>query len=53
VRVVGPRGEQIGIVPLAEALEIAQEYGLDLVEVAARARPPVCKIMNYDEFTSR
>ncbi|QPP05697.1 hypothetical protein G4Z16_04025 [Streptomyces bathyalis] len=53
VRVVGPRGEQMGIVPLARALEITHEYGLDLVEVAATARPPVCKIMNYEEFRAR
>ncbi|WP_371874628.1 translation initiation factor IF-3 [Streptomyces fulvorobeus] len=40
VRLVGPSGEQVGIVPLAKALELAQEYDLDLVEVAATARPP-------------
>ena len=47
VRLVGPSGEQVGIVPLAKALELAQEYDLDLVEVAANARPPVCKLMDY------
>ncbi|WP_281292722.1 translation initiation factor IF-3 [Kitasatospora viridis] len=50
VRLVGPSGEQVGIVPLAKALELAQEYDLDLVEVAATARPPVCKLMDYGKF---
>lgn len=50
VRLVGPSGEQVGIVPLAKALELAQEYDLDLVEVAASARPPVCKLMDYGKF---
>lgn len=40
----------MGIVPLAKALELAQEYDLDLVEVAANARPPVCKLMDYGKF---
>lgn len=40
----------MGIVPLAKALELAQEYDLDLVEVAASARPPVCKLMDYGKF---
>ncbi|GEB53417.1 translation initiation factor IF-3 [Streptomyces cacaoi] len=50
VRLVGPSGEQVGIVPLAKALELAQEYDLDLVEVAANARPPVCKLMDYGKY---
>ena len=50
VRLVGPSGEQVGIVPLAKALELAQEYDLDLVEVPANARPPVCKLMDYGKF---
>ncbi|WP_079035094.1 translation initiation factor IF-3 [Streptomyces hirsutus] len=50
VRLVGPSGEQVGIVPLAKALELAQEYDLDLVEVAENARPPVCKLMDYGKF---
>ncbi|CUM42507.1 Translation initiation factor 3 [Streptomyces venezuelae] len=50
MRLVGPSGEQVGIVPLAKALELAQEYDLDLVEVAANARPPVCKLMDYGKF---
>lgn len=47
MRLVGADGEQIGIVPLPEALQRAQRAGLDLVEVADKARPPVCKIMDH------
>ena len=50
VRLVGPNGEQVGIVPIAKALELAQESDLDLVEVAPTARPPVCKLMDYGKF---
>ncbi len=50
VRLVGPEGEQIGIVAIAEAMRLAQEADLDLVEVAPTARPPVCKLMDYGKF---
>src|SRR5688500_7251955 len=50
VRVVGPGGEQLGVLPVEEALAAAQERGLDLVEVAPTARPPVVKIMDYGKF---
>jgi translation initiation factor IF-3 len=50
VRLVGPKGEQIGIVTVAEALKLAAEADLDLVEVAPTARPPVCKLMDYGKF---
>jgi translation initiation factor IF-3 len=50
VRLVGPEGEQVGIVPLAEALRLAEDTDLDLVEVAATARPPVCKLMDFGKF---
>ena len=50
VRLVGPGGEQVGIVPIAQALSMARERDLDLVEVAAEARPPVCKLMDYGKF---
>jgi translation initiation factor IF-3 len=50
VRLVGSEGEQIGIVPIGEALRMAQEADLDLVEVAPDARPPVCKLMDYGKF---
>jgi len=47
---VGVDGEQIGIKPTPEALSLAREQGLDLVEVAANANPPVCRIMDYGKF---
>jgi translation initiation factor IF-3 len=50
VRLVGPEGEQVGIVPIGKALELAAEADLDLVEVAPTARPPVAKIMDYGKF---
>ncbi|MDP3892757.1 translation initiation factor IF-3 [Nocardioides sp.] len=50
VRLVGPNGETVGIVPTADALRLAQEADLDLVEVAPTARPPVCKLMDYGKF---
>ncbi|MEO6713334.1 MAG: translation initiation factor IF-3 [Mycobacteriales bacterium] len=50
VRLVGAQGEQIGIVPIGEAMQLATEADLDLVEVAPMARPPVCKLMDYGKF---
>jgi translation initiation factor IF-3 len=50
VRLVGPNGEQVGIVRIDDALRLAQESDLDLVEVAPTARPPVCKLMDYGKF---
>ena len=50
VRLVGPAGEQVGIVSINDALQLAQESDLDLVEVAPTARPPVCKLMDYGKF---
>jgi len=50
VRLVGPEGEQVGIVPIGKALELAAEADLDLVEVAPMARPPVAKLMDYGKF---
>jgi translation initiation factor IF-3 len=50
IRLIGANGEQLGIVPTAQALEMAREANLDLVEVAAAERPPVCKIMDYGKF---
>jgi translation initiation factor IF-3 len=47
---VGPKGEQIGIVSINDALKLAQEADLDLVEVAPTARPPVAKLMDYGKF---
>jgi translation initiation factor IF-3 len=50
VRLVGPEGEQVGIVPLERALQLAADVDLDLVEVAPTARPPVCKLMDFGKF---
>ena len=50
LRVVDEEGEQLGILDRNEALDIARERGLDLVEVAPNARPPVCRIMDYGKF---
>lgn len=50
VRLVGPDGEQRGIVPTNEALNIAEDEGLDLVEVAPNAKPPVARMMDYGKF---
>ena len=50
MRLVGPNGEQVGIVRIEDALRLAQESDLDLVEVAPMARPPVAKLMDYGKF---
>jgi translation initiation factor IF-3 len=50
VRLIGADGAQIGIVSLAEALRIAEQAGLDLVEIAPQADPPVCRVMDYGKF---
>jgi translation initiation factor IF-3 len=50
VRVIDPDGDQIGILPTHEAVQRARSMGMDLVEIAPQARPPVCKIMDYGRF---
>ncbi len=50
MRLIGPNGEQLGIIPTREALVKAQEAALDLVEVAPTASPPVCKIMDFGRY---
>lgn len=50
VRVVDENGNQIGIMPLQQALQKAQQLGLDLVEIAPQANPPVCKIIDFSKF---
>ena len=50
VRLVGAEGEQIGIKPTREALQMAIDLNLDLVNVAPQAKPPVCRIMDYGKF---
>ncbi|TVQ46149.1 MAG: translation initiation factor IF-3 [Gammaproteobacteria bacterium] len=50
VRVIGAEGEQIGIMPTIQAMDLAREAGLDLVEVAPQAEPPVCRVMDFGKF---
>ncbi|MEH6713038.1 translation initiation factor IF-3 [Paraglaciecola polaris] len=50
VRLVGKDGEQIGVVSITEALEMAEQHSLDLVEISPNAEPPVCKVMDYGKF---
>jgi len=50
VRVISPSGEQLGIMPTHQAIAVAEEQGLDLVEVAPDSRPPVCRIMDYGKY---
>ncbi len=47
---IGPAGEQLGVLPIDQALRLAQDDGLDLVEVSPMSKPPVCKIMDYGKF---
>ncbi|HYM36767.1 MAG TPA: translation initiation factor IF-3 [Nitrospiraceae bacterium] len=50
VRVIGPEGEQLGVMPTPDAFRKAQESGYDLVEVAPTSQPPVCRIMDYGKY---
>ena len=50
VRLIGEDGEQLGVVPLQKALQIAYERGLDLVQVASTVTPPVCRILDYGKY---
>lgn len=50
VRVIDPDSNQLGILPIHKALAIANDHGLDLVEVSPTAKPPVCKIMDYGRY---
>ncbi|MDD3448935.1 MAG: translation initiation factor IF-3 [Gammaproteobacteria bacterium] len=50
VRVIDAEGEQLGVLPVREALRMAEEAELDLVEVSPTAKPPVCRIMDYGKF---
>jgi translation initiation factor IF-3 len=50
VRVIAANGDQLGIMSIEEAMRVSEEQGLDLVEVAAMSRPPVCRIMDYGKF---
>ena len=50
VRLVDENGEQLGIVPIAQAMNLAEQRSLDLVKIAPQARPPVCKLMDYGKY---
>jgi translation initiation factor IF-3 len=50
IRVVGPKGEQLGVMSVPRALDLANQHELDLVEVASTAAPPVCRIMNFSKY---
>ena len=50
VRLIDAEGKQVGVVPLKQALEAAEEHGLDLVEVAPHVSPPVCRVMDYGRY---
>ena len=50
VRLISPTGEQVGVVNIDLALRMAEEAGLDLVEIAAEAKPPVCKVMDFGKY---
>jgi translation initiation factor IF-3 len=50
VRVIDPEGAQVGVIPTYKAIAIANDHGLDLVEISPNANPPVCKIMDYGRY---
>jgi translation initiation factor IF-3 len=50
IRVIGPDGEQIGVLTPDEAMKIAEDQGFDLVEISPKAEPPVCKIMDFGKY---
>ena len=50
VRVIAENGDQLGIMPIKEAMKLAQEAELDLVKIAPKAQPPVCKIIDYGKY---
>lgn len=50
VRVIGEQGEQLGVMSLAAALQLARSRGVDVVEIAPRAKPPICRIVDHGRF---
>ena len=50
VRLIDERGEQLGVMPTQKAMELAEERGLDLAKIQPTAKPPVCKLMDYDKY---
>lgn len=53
MRLVGIDNEPLGIVPIADAMKLAEEKDIDLVEIAPTAKPPVCRLMDYGKFKYR
>ena len=53
IRVIDGEGEQLGVMATEEALKLAEEQGLDLVEVSPTAKPPVCRIMDFGKYSSQ
>lgn len=53
VRVIGDEAEQLGLMPIEKAMEMAEERGTDLVEVSPKSQPPVCKLMDYGKYLYR
>ena len=47
---IDPQGEQVGVLPIEQAIDMAEDQGLDLVEIAPNAEPPVCRIMDYGKY---
>ena len=50
VRVIGPEGSNLGVMPSKQALELAKKVGLDLIEISPGARPPVCRILDFGKY---
>jgi translation initiation factor IF-3 len=50
VRVIGPEGAQLGVIPLADAINLARQHSVDLVEIAPNATPPVCRLVDYGKY---
>jgi len=50
VRVIGPESNQLGVLPLADAINLARQHGVDLVEIAPNATPPVCRLVDYGKY---
>ena len=50
LRLINDEGQQLGVMPISEALKLAEEHGLDLVEISPQAKPPVVKLISYDKY---
>ena len=50
MRVIGPEGNQLGVLPLADAINLARQHAVDLVEIAPNATPPVCRLVDYGKY---